>query len=1239
MSPGRVAPLLLVLAACAGPAGLAGVPRAPSAATRRALEGWLAGGDQHAARGELESLAVARPDDPWTRLGAALLAERALQPERAVGHLVAAVEAAPDHPLALVALRELARLAFDVPGLAPSIEASVAGLRPRTPLRGLAAYRARVARIAAADQRGDGERVAALRAENGTITGWTVAGPFGAFAALDFEQPVPPELGRLPASVPGPLLAPDRPTRPLEAPAGNLTLDGEPFDGAYHVLAADLEVLEGGPHLAMVRADGPYRAWLDGAPLAERRSWAGAEPAQRFVAVTLTPGPHQLLVKLGREAAAPAFLMGLSRADGRPARLLSRPRPPGELLPARPGPFPAPAWDPRQLVRALEDGGHALALELAATDAASDVEAAKALAEEGLAAAPGSAPLLALRGRLHAADGSLDEQVRRARAEQSLRRSLAADPGDGPARLELVELLLAAERPGDAAEVLGGLPGPLRQRWPALLAQARVARARGQAEAAESLAERALAAGAGCGAIPLLLDQALQRDDVARTDQLVDAGRACPGGGERLAQHRLRRGDAAGAVEVLEPIFRWRPTEARLGWRLAQARRAAGDAPGALAILRALRTTWPRDGWLARAEADQLELDGDRAGARAAREEALRLDGADLATRRLLALEDGREALDDLAVDAEPVLRAYRSAAPRETGSAVLVLDAAAVEFHPGGASTERVHQVIRLLDQQAVGRYGEVVPPEGAQLLRLRTIKADGRVLEPDLGDAKGSHSLTNLEPGDFFELEYLRANRAPRPVPPASAAPFYLAELGERVFASSYAASAPRGFGLEAAARGLDVPVAVAAEGDRERVRVERHDVARVQPEPHSPPAGELLPFVQVGVGDGAEPVQLRKANAVAGLLRPTVELRALADQLKARCGAGASPEALARAAWEETRVRLPSQEDAALAPASVILSRGRGSRLVLAAALLEALGVEARLALVKPFDANQVPYRFGREEGWSALLLRVSLPGGPAWLDGVGRQVPFGAIQERLRDREALILPRPGEPPTRDRTPATAPIPEGRESEYEVRLAADGSAELGGTERFSGVFGAAAKELFLRLDETQRRQAVEMLHAGSLAGFAIGEVALEGLDQPDRPLTVRWRGRAPAAARPDDAGLQLEWLGPPAQLARQFATVSSRTSPLLVEGGLGQRTRGQVVPPPGFAARPAAPVSIDTPFGRYQRREWIEGGALRWEEELAVPLARVSPADFPAFAAFAAAVDAAQGRAASFAPLARP
>jgi hypothetical protein len=149
----------------------------------------------------------------------------------------------------------------------------------------------------------------------------------------------------------------------------------------------------------------------------------------------------------------------------------------------------------------------------------------------------------------------------------------------------------------------------------------------------------------------------------------------------------------------------------------------------------------------------------------------------------------------------------------------------------------------------------------------------------------------------------------------------------------------------------------------------------------------------------------------------------------------------------------------------------------------------------------------------------------------------------------------------------------------------------------------------------------------------------VALEGLEEPERPLTVRWRGRAPAVARVDGDGLRLEWLGPPALLARQYASVSSRAAPLLIDEPLGQRTRVEVIPPPGLAAVAAAsPRRIDAPFGRYQRREWSEGGALLWEEELEVPLARIAPADFPAFAAFAAAVDAEQSRGALLAPAAR-
>lgn len=1226
--------LLVLLGGCAGPAGLAGAGRAPSSATRRAFDAWMSGEPEGAGR-QLETLAAARPDQPWARLGAAMQAERSLQPERAVAHLAALVEESPDHPLALVALRQLARLTAEAPDTVPAIEAALSGLHPRRPFAGMAAYRVRVARIAVAERQGDGERVAALRAGNGTISAWTVAGPYGDFAALDFERPFPPEQGWLPASVEGPLLAPDRPTRPLEVPSGEVSLDGEPFDGAFHYLVADVEVLEGGPHLAMIRAEGSWRAWLDGAPLAERRGWAGLDPVQRHLSVDLAPGTHQLLVKLGRESGVPSLLVGFSRADGRPARLLSRPRPPGALTPVRAGAVPSPAWRPGELVAALEPGGRSTALLLGARDAVSDPETAKALAEEGLALAPRSAPLLSLRGSLHWADGSLDEQVRRSRAEQAWRRALELDPGDGPVRIELAQLLMATERAADAEQLLGGFPGPLSERGPALVARALVALARGQSELATSLLEQARVAGTRCGAAPLLIAQAVEREEVAREDSLVLEGRGCPGGLERLALHRMRRGDPAAARDLLEPLVRWRPTDSALGARLAAARRAAGDGPGAAAQLQALRTSWPRYPWLARELADLREFSGDRAGARAAREEALRLDPADLTTRRLLALEDGGEALDALAVDGDAVLRQYRASQPRETGSAVLVLDAAAVELHPGGASTERVHQLVRLLDQQAVDRYGEVTPPDGAQLLRLRTIKADGRVVEPDLGDAKGSHSLSNLEPGDFLELEYLRAERAPRPVLPLATSSFYLAEDGERVFASSYLVSAPRGFSLQADSHHFEPPAAVVVEGDRELVRVARREVAQLRLEPLTPPGPELVPFIQVGVGDGGAAIQARRADAMAGLLRATAEVRAVAAAIRARLGAGATPEALARAAWEETRLRLGGGLDLQLTPASVILSRGRGNRLVLMAALLDALGLESRFALVSPFEANQEPSRFGLDQDWPVMLLKVSLPGGPAWLAGISRQLPFGALPERLHDRQALVVPRPGEPATRERTPANPPVAEGRASDFVVRLAADGSAELEASERFLGAVGAEIKDAFSGMDRSRLKESIESIFVGAITGLTIAEVALDGVESPEGPLTIRWRGRAPALGRPVGKGLQVERAGLPLRLASRLASLATRTQPLLLPEAIDLVTRVRLDPPEGLVATPAPELRLMTPFGGYQRREWSEGAALLSEERVVVPLARISPRDFPAFSAFAAAVDEAQARPVSLVP----
>ena len=64
----------------------------------------------------------------------------------------------------------------------------------------------------------------------------------------------------------------------------------------------------------------------------------------------------------------------------------------------------------------------------------------------------------------------------------------------------------------------------------------------------------------------------------------------------------------------------------------------------------------------------------------------------------------------------------------------------------------------MRVQSQEAVDENGEFSMPEGARLLTLHTVKADGTRLEPDAIAGKSSLSLPNLAPGDYVEFETVR-------------------------------------------------------------------------------------------------------------------------------------------------------------------------------------------------------------------------------------------------------------------------------------------------------------------------------------------------------------------------------------------------------------------------------------------------------------------------------------------------
>ncbi|HTP26411.1 MAG TPA: hypothetical protein VMK12_12230, partial [Anaeromyxobacteraceae bacterium] len=293
-----------MLSGCA--AGLGSIDRAekgPRGASARELgragfAAYLSRNDGGTAEHRFAEAVRRDPQDPWARLGASLMARRRLDDAAEVAQLLALVEGAPAHPLVPLAARRLGVLAELAPPRAREVEAGLAQVQPR--LAGLAAARARAARAAAAAALGDGARAHLLRAQGGAITAFSLVGPFGGLHALEIDTRFEPEAGALPASAPAWGGLPPVPARPVSCPDGAIDLDAEPLEGDIFYLAADATPSRGGDYLLIMAGTSTLRAFVDGAPVAERRAYAGFPPVAQVVPISLAPGRHRLLVKIGR---------------------------------------------------------------------------------------------------------------------------------------------------------------------------------------------------------------------------------------------------------------------------------------------------------------------------------------------------------------------------------------------------------------------------------------------------------------------------------------------------------------------------------------------------------------------------------------------------------------------------------------------------------------------------------------------------------------------------------------------------------------------------------------------------------------------------------------------------------------------------------------------------------------------------------------------------------------------------
>jgi cellulose synthase operon protein C len=1109
---------VLIGSGCAAPTAARQDSEVAARAASSAWAGWraLVEGDNAAANGRFAEARRLQPDDPVALFGQATLAFERGQTERALDATFALL-ALPDRrptdrwvmPLAAAAATRLPELLAEA--ASPRVFEEQLFLLGARSLPWRARLPIEQARDSVARRRGEAALLRRTELHQGCLQRMYWMGTAGSLPHLDLAgEP----------SGPG-----GRP-REIEASGCLLTLPEQDGRPGVHVVRAPVRTSAERVLLVLDYA-GPALMRVDSSPFVEHGSAHRFGPRASALSVLLPPGRHTVELRIGSYGGAPQWRVFLFD----PAPVES----------------PAPAGSAVEQVALWELAG------ALTTDAVGETDRALASAM-ALRQRPHFSLGLAAAADILARDPTRPAAMARDEADALHRAAIALDPGLARVALALARAELHRDRSADGAELAKQALAAAPDFWPAAATQVEALRARGlERHADQVLKETLLRLGPVEGACDLLV-QAHQRAQIRYQTE-----------GEKIFAERLRRCDARSLVPIewlrrrgdleqsaaalqhrLEFVSDRNATRADL----AAVRLAMGDAAAAARDLASLVASAPRDSSLRLRLADAHLAAGqpDRARTLVA-ETVARLPGH-ASVRQVARVMGLPLPIDQFRMDGKAVIKEYRESRSDYAAPAVLVLDRTVTRLLEDGTQVILTHNIVNVKTKDGIARWGEVEVPDNAEILALRTHKADGRVREPEEIAGKETISAPDLGAGDFVEWETVEYREPEAGLAPGFVADrFFFQSLELPLHLSEYLFIAPEGQPIDFDRR-ADAPTPEVGSGPA-GTRLYRY-VARQMPQLFSEPASishvEWIPSVRASSGVTVERWAGLLADGLYGIARSSPALRQLAQELVARVDRSHNGWQAAIVKWAQENIEA---ETNLAEPATATIARGRGNRAAVIVALARALELDAELVLARPLTeaptaAPPVPQEL---DDFGEVLVRLSggAPGAPPlFVDPRWKHAPMGYLPPALDGARCLSL-RDGRLET-----ARSRGREGRTVRLELRIETDGSGKGQVRETLQGWPAIEWASLYERLkgDASKLRQDFEQRWLSHhFPGARLEQLAID-IDK-SRLGEAELRYSFSSADLASRQGRELRLLPTffRSQPARRFATEGQRRTPLLV------------------------------------------------------------------------------------------
>lgn len=748
--------------------------------------------------------------------------------------------------------------------------------------------------------------------------------------------------------------------------------------------------------------------------------------------------------------------------------------------------------------------------------------------------------------------------------------------------------------------------------------------------------------------------------DTAAADKLAARIKELDPDSEVDFERAVDRRDFKTAVAELTRLGKARKDRRDVAARIADLLTRAGESKESMAKLEAAVVKKPQDAEARLALADARFARGDHGALAHALVDAIHAGADTSALREAIELVEGITELSPYRIDGKKVIAEFEAKKPDMPGTAARVLDYSAIWIHPDGSARMLEHEILCVQSREGITEQAEQRPR--GQLLKIRTIKRDGRVLEPEIVSGKETITMPHLEIGDYIETETITTLRGDGHGGQRFEGPrWFFREEKIPYWRSEFITISPKNRKLDIETGG-PVPAPEVSESGALVIHRWRVDKSPALPEePASAPIQEFLPNVRIGWGinlkdtiarllDAAsdetprDPRLIRVAQAIARGEEPDLGRRTLKKGGAEKPGdapaakPAEAPKAEAPASLGEThsleekarriyRWVLTNVESSRESDGRRAVMGKSGNRTEAFLHLCRLAGIPAEIGLVRDRLAPPPTGPMSEAETFSALAVRLKTENGPRWMVVRDKFAPYGYMPSALRGQPAVLLVK-GAP---EETTPQGGSADGVTHEGTVELSADGSARLEIDQRYEGKLAIMLRNALEQLPEARFKETIESrLLPQSLPGARIVSIDVQNLTSLDAPLVLHMKLEMSSFARPAGGELIIAPMFP--LRLGGLAGLPQRETPIYISENIATRVAVKLrIHLPGGAAvsTPLAPTKADDGARFVRVEDRVEQGDLVLDRVMDLPAGRVRPDDYARFQAFARRVDAALHR----------